>query len=292
MYRISDDLALIQTVDFFTPIVDDPYDFGFIAAVNAMNDIFTMGGRVTLALNICGFPDSLDPDIVSRILAGGSDAVAAEGGTLVGGHTIECVDPIYGLSVTGSVDPERLVTKRGGGAGDLLILTKSLGTGVITTALKNGAADPDSLAQAGSSMKRSSSGVSEILNEIGVHACTDVSGFGLAGHVLELFPESRLGAQIEFGRLKALTGALESIADGHLPGGEYRNRRCFESQVLFQADKPDWLGPLIYSPETSGGLLVAVSEKKAQAAVERIIEFAPDASIIGQIGESSGLRLV
>ena len=291
VYRLSDNMALIQTVDFFTPIVDEPYDFGVIAAINAMNDVFTMGGSVKLALNICGFPDTLDPAVVSEILAGGSDAVAAEGGTLVGGHTIECVDPIYGLSVTGIVDPKRLLTKHGSNAGDLLILTKSLGTGAITTALKNRAVSPESLAQAVLSMKRSSSKIAGILADIGATACTDVTGFGLVGHTLELFSRVPLGARIKFDGLNLLPGAREAIVDGHLPGGESRNRRCFRTHVTLPADAPDWLESLIYTPETSGGLLISVPEEMGHEAIERIGDSAPEASIIGQIVEEPGVRL-
>jgi selenide,water dikinase len=263
VFRISDDLALIQTIDFFTPIVDDPYDFGRIAAANALSDVYAMGGTPLTALNVVAFPlEQLGGDVLTAILRGGSDVVTAAGASIVGGHSIDDPEPKYGLSVTGTVDPARLLTNAGAQVGDTLVLTKPLGVGAITTARKRGVHDDDLLARAVEVMASLNADASAAALAAGAHAATDVTGFGLLGHLHSLCLASGVAAEVDAAALPAIDGALDLLADDSaVSGGSARNREYAAAFTTFAAAEP--LCRLATDATTSGGLLVAVPDATA-----------------------------
>jgi len=264
VYKISDAEAIIQTLDFFTPIADDPYEFGAIAAANSMSDVYAMGGEVTLALNICGFPCGLDPEILTEILRGGAEKVREAGGIIAGGHTIDAKEPLYGLSVLGRVHPDKIFTKAAARPGDALILTKPLGVGIITTAAKGDAAAKEHYANAIASMKKLNMEASRILQKIGALACTDITGFALLGHASEMAEKSGVSLHFSLNAIPFLDGAKQYAAQWLFPGGANRNQKCYENRVGFASDIPEEMRQLLFTPETSGGLLAAVPvEKKA-----------------------------
>ena len=262
VYRLSADLAIIQTVDFFPPVVDDPFTYGAIAAANSMSDIYAMGGDVLLALNIAAFPSDQPGAILSAIFEGGASKIAEAGGIIAGGHTVTDPEPKYGLCVTGTIHPERILTKAGAKEGDRLFLTKPLGTGAITTAMKNGAASPEQADAAIASMLTLNRAASEVVRQVGAHACTDITGFGLLGHGSEMATKSEVRLRIQAAAVPLLPGAAECAAAGHLPGGMQRNRGHFGADsggsVAVQPSIDADLDALMYDPETSGGLLVTV----------------------------------
>ncbi len=266
VFRIADGLALVQTVDFFPPIVDDPYTYGAIAAANALSDVYAMGGRPVLALAIAAFPDTLAPDVVRAILQGGADKVAEAGAALAGGHTVVDAEPKYGLCVTGLIDPAHLTPKGGAQPGDVLLLTKPLGTGVITTAAKRRMCAPADLDAAIACMTTLNSRPAELARLVGVHGATDITGFGLLGHAAEIARASRVGLWIETHALPVLPGALAYAQAGALPGGLQRNRDYLETDGYTQyAGQPDAaLVQLLFDPQTSGGLLLVLAEEAAQ----------------------------
>jgi selenide,water dikinase len=225
--KITDDTAVIQTLDFFTPIVDDPYEYGAIAAANSMSDVYAMGGEVTLALNICGFPCGLEPGILTEILRGGAEKVREAGGIIAGGHTIDAKEPIYGLSVFGLVHPDKIFTKAAARPGDTLILTKPLGVGVITTAAKGEAADQAHIAGAVASMKKLNRDAARIFQKLDVRACTDITGFALLGHSSEIAEKSSVGLRFSLNALPFLDGAREYANQWLFPGGAGRNQKCY-----------------------------------------------------------------
>lgn len=269
VYRIGDK-AIVQTLDFFAPVVDDPYTFGAIAAANAMSDVYAMGGEVLLALNIVAFPDTLPPELLTEILRGGADKVAEAGGVLAGGHTVVDREPKYGLCVTGLVDPSRITTKGGVRPGDYLVLTKAIGTGAVTTALKGGVAEPAHVAAAVASMVTLNRQASRIIHQLRVTSCTDITGFGLLGHASEMAEASGVGLELVATDIPVLPGALEYARKGVLPGGLGRNRAFYEACVdgyrrVEVADSvPAPLADLLLDPETSGGLLAAVAPEELQ----------------------------
>ena len=236
VYKITDDVAVIQTLDFFTPIVDDPYDYGAIAATNAMSDIYAMGGEVALALNICGFPKDLPSEVIAEILLGGAEKVAEAGGVLVGGHTVDDKEPKYGLSVMGLIHPDKLLTKAGAKVGDALLLTKPLGVGMITTALKADVANPDHIIPAITSMKQLNREATRLIQEVGVHACTDITGFSLLGHGSEMAEKSGVLLRFFIEQIPFLEGARQYAEDWLFPGGSCRNQRCYQEGVHFAPD--------------------------------------------------------
>ena len=259
VYRIASDLVLIQTVDFFTPIVDDPYDYGQIAAANALSDVYAMGGtpRTALAL-VCWPPTGLDPEILGRILAGGVDKCAEAGCAIIGGHSIQDEELKYGLAVTGTGHPDRLLTNAGARPGDVLVLTKALGTGALTTALKNGAVEQEEIAEAVESMKRLSASAAELAVEAGTRGATDVTGFGLVGHAVQLADASGVTLVIETDALP-LFGRVEELAlAGHVPGGGRNNRSYFEPRTSIAGSVGEGRRLAAFDPQTSGGLLLAV----------------------------------
>lgn len=258
--KISDEMAIIQTVDFFTPVVDDPYDFGSIAAANAMSDIYAMGGKVKLALNVCGFPSDMPTEQVSEILLGGAEKVKEAGGVLAGGHTVEDKEPKYGLSVLGTVHPNHIFTKTGAKAGDKLILTKPLGTGVITTASKRDAADQTDIADAVDSMKKLNGHASSLLQQVKINSCTDVTGFGLLGHALDMAQKSDVRFIIFLDKIKFINGAAKYAKQRLFPGGANKNKNYYKNKIDFSKNIPEEIQMLLFTPETSGGLLFTIPE--------------------------------
>jgi selenide,water dikinase len=281
VFRLADDLALVQTIDFFTPLVDDPYDFGRIAAANALSDVYAMGGRPLTAMNVVAFPlERLGGDVLREILRGGHDVVAAAGAALVGGHSIDDAEPKYGLAVTGVVDPRALVTNAGGRAGDALVLTKPLGVGAIVTARKRGGAGDDLLAAAVETMTALNDAASVAALAAGAHAMTDVTGFGLLGHLHNLARESGLAAEVVAADVPAIDGVEDLLADdGGVSGGSRRNAEYADAFTAFAGGVPAWRRRLLADATTSGGLLVAVAPERAGeipgAVVGRLVPGAP-----------------
>jgi len=256
VYKLADDLAIVQTVDFFTPIADDPYDFGMIAAANSLSDIYAMGGRPLTALNIVCFPSGkMDISVLKEILRGGAHKVNEAGAILLGGHSVDDSELKYGLSVTGVINPDKLITNRGGKAGDGIILTKPLGTGIITTAIKGSIAGKEITGMVIDLMCTLNSIPSEIMLEVGVDACTDVTGFGLIGHLLEM-TGCELGAKVYSEEVPLLPEVERFAQMGILPGGAFKNRRYYTKSIISDVDT--YKLDVLNDPQTSGGLLVAV----------------------------------
>jgi len=292
IYKINDEVAVIQTLDFFPPVVDDPYDYGAIAAANAMSDVYAMGGEVVLALNICGFPPDLPSDVVAEILRGGAEKVAEAGGVLAGGHTLDDKEPKYGLAVMGFVHPDCVLTKAGARPGDALILTKPLGVGIITTALKGQVADPAHVAAAVESMKRLNRDAARLIQQVGVHACTDITGFALLGHTQEMAEKSGVGIRFCLEKLPFLEGARGYAEDWLFPGGTCRNQEHYAPQVRFASGIPEEMQMLLYTPETSGGLLIAVPSEKLEELIALFNTEGQEHWLIGEVVEGEGIEVV
>ncbi len=263
--QLTDDLAIVQTADFFTPIVDDPYAFGRIAATNALSDVYAMGATPVSALNLVAYPlETLGPELLHEILRGGADAAAAAGVAVIGGHSIDDPEPKYGMAVTGVVDPSALLTNAGGQAGDALVLTKPLGAGAVATAIKRGLADSDLVARAVEVMTALNDRAAEQARTAGAHALTDVTGFGLLGHVHELASASGVAAEIDAAAVPALDGVLELLeTDAAVAGGSRRNRADAEGFTRFDDAVPEPRRRLVCDAMTSGGLLAAVPAARA-----------------------------
>jgi selenide, water dikinase len=286
VYKLRDDLAIIQTVDFFTPIVDDPYTFGQIAVTNALSDVYAMGGTPLTAMNIVCFPvNEMDISILREILLGGLDKMREAGVLLVGGHSVEDNEPKYGLSVTGVVHPDKVLLNRGGRVGDRLILTKPLGTGIVSTALKGGMAEEALVAKSVAVMTTLNKTATELMvNTPGVHACTDISGFGLLGHAAEMVEGSDVGMVIQSSCVPFFPEIREFVETGIVPGGLYRNKAYRESIVEIGHDCPDWMVDIFFDPQTSGGLLIAVSAEQAETLVGKLqASGVSEAATIGDI---------
>jgi selenide,water dikinase len=274
VYRLRDDLAVVVTTDFFTPIVDDPYDWGRIAATNALSDVYAMGGAPLLALNLVAWPrETLPFELLARVLDGGADVVRAAGALVAGGHSIDDAEPKYGLAVVGTVHPDRVFTNAGARAGDRLVLTKPIGLGVISTAVKRDAATAELVAEAVRVMTTLNAGARDAALELGsaVHAATDVTGFGLVGHARELLVASGLAGELEAAAVPVIAGVRELVADGMVAGGTQRNH-AFVSDTTEWGALPEATQLLLADAQTSGGLLMAVSSDRADdlvAALER-----------------------
>ncbi|MGD9714147.1 MAG: selenide, water dikinase SelD [Thermomicrobiales bacterium] len=293
VFRVTPDLAIVQTTDFFTPIVDDPWTFGAIAAANAISDIYAMGGEVRFALNIAAFPESLAPDIISAILEGGAAKVREAGGVIAGGHTITTVEPIYGLSVTGDVHPERLWTKSGARPGDVLFLTKRIGAGVITTTLKNQQAPPAFGDAAIESMLTLNRTAAAFARRFPVHACTDITGYSLSGHCHEVASRSGVKISLSASSLPLLEGARRAVELEQIPGGLLRNRHYFTGHGVRVADEVDpVVATLCFDPQTSGGLLFAVPRTHADAFERDAGEDGLPLWRIGYVSEGDGVDVV
>jgi selenide, water dikinase len=291
VYRIADDLALVQTVDFFPPIVDDPYTFGAIAAANALSDIYAMGGRPILALAIAGFPEDLPAEVIAAILQGGADKVSEAGAVVAGGHTVIDKEPKYGLCVTGLVHPDRITAKAHALPGDVLLLTKPLGTGVITTAHKRGAVTDDHLQAAVASMLRLNRRAAELAAAISPHSATDITGYGLLGHAGELARNSSAKLVINLERVPLLPGALDYARQGIFPGGLGRNREFLLSDgfVRLATGLDEARAQLLFDPQTSGGLLFALPAKAAAELKENMTQAGESCWEIGRVAEGSGI---
>ena len=292
VYQISDEVAIIQTLDFITPVVDDPYDYGAIAAANAMSDVFSMGGEVALTLNICGFPPDLPLEITAEILRGGAEKVAEAGGVLAGGHTLDDKEPKYGLSVMGLVHPERMLTKAGTQPGDALVLTKPLGVGIITTALKGDVADPAHVAAAVENMKKLNLEAARLVQQIGAHSCTDITGFALLGHGYEMAEKSGVQIRFDVDELPFLEGARQYAEDWLFPAGSCRNQSWYQQWVEFAPEIPEEMRMLLFTPETSGGLLVALPPERLEEFTSLFAEEGHPCWVVGTAGEGEGVQVV
>jgi selenide,water dikinase len=286
VYRITPDLAIVETVDFFPPVVDDPYIWGAVSAANAMSDVYAMGGEVMFALAVAGFPRDMAKTVIAEVFRGGAEKVAEAGGIVAGGHTVVDAEPKYGLCVTGRVHPDRLLIKGGLRPGDRLFLSKRLGTGVITTAAKEGKAPADVLDTAVRGMLRLNRGAAQVALACGARGATDITGFGLLGHAGEMVEASGAGLAIEVSRLPLLPGARSLAEAGHFSGGMKRNRRHVEahfgSSLAIHPDVPPGLVSLLFEAETSGGLLFSVG---AEGAARAAGEFAARGEEAWEIGE-------
>ena len=290
VYLLSPDLALIQTVDFFTPIVDDPFEFGAIAAANALSDVYAMGGTPRTALNIVGWPQKLlGWDVLTAIMKGGCEVIHEAGAILAGGHSIKSPEVIYGLSITGTIDPKQIVTNAGARPGDRIFLTKPIGTGVLTTALKSGKLEPAYLKTATETMRRLNAAGAEAMQEVGVDAATDVTGFGLLGHLLEMLRASSAAAVIDAENVPLLPGALDHARAGDKPGGLGSNRQHVEPHLEIGPNVDPDRCDLLCDPQTSGGLLMAVAEEKADRLADALaVRGIPMTGVIGRIEEGTG----
>jgi len=285
VYKLTEDMAIIQTIDFFTPIVDDDYTFGQIAAANALSDVYAMGGKPLTAMNVVCFPTkSLDISVLKNILRGGLDKMREAGVILVGGHSIDDAELKYGLSVTGTVHPKCLVTNSGGKAGDKLVLTKPLGTGIINTALKAGMVNEETAAKVTKSMATLNNKASELMQEMGVHACTDITGFGLLGHACQIAENSQIGIKIYFASVPFFPEAEEFAKMGLCPAGLHRNREFYSKMVDIASQVPEHVQDILFDPQTSGGLLISLAPEAAQRLLNRLHKVGvPDATVIGEV---------
>jgi selenide,water dikinase len=286
VYKLRDDLAIIQTVDFFTPIVDDPYTFGQIAVTNALSDVYAMGGKPLTAMNIVCFPiKKLGVSILRDILRGGLDKMREAGVLLVGGHSVEDDETKYGLAVTGIIHPDQVLMNRGARPGDKLILTKALGTGIVSTAAKAGAAPANLLKMSIAAMTTLNKGAAEIIMETtDVHACTDITGFGLLGHACEMIENSDVGIHIFASAVPFFEG-LQGLAEmGILPEGLHRNRQFRMSCIEVSPDCPVWLADILFDPQTAGGLLLSVAPEQAAGLLDKFHRSGlKDAAVIGEV---------
>ncbi len=288
VYQLNPQQAIVSTVDFFPPVVDDPYDFGAIAAANALSDIYAMGGQVLFAINLVAFPDNLDPAILREILRGGAEKVAEAGGVIAGGHSVKDKEPKYGLAVTGLIDPARVRTKGGARPGDMLVLTKPLGVGVVTTALKRGLTQPEDVAAAVASMKKLNREAAAAAQLAQAHAMTDITGFGLLGHAHEMAHLGQVAFRFDLDKLPFLPGALRYGEAGAFPGGMGSNMNYFAPWVTF-AGVSELYQDMLWTPETSGGLLVALDPTQ----VTTFLTHCPDGVIVGEVifGEAGHLTI-
>ena len=293
VYKLDETRALVQTVDFFTPIVDDPFTYGQIAAANALSDVYAMGGRPLTALAIAGFPKELDPAILSKIFAGGLDVLGRAGVALLGGHTVQDQEIKFGYSVTGEVDPARVLANAGAKPGDRLVLTKALGTGVIATALKFDRASDAAVAAAIRSMTTLNRAAADVIRSLPhdiVHACTDITGFGLLGHASEMAAGGPISIVIDSGSVPLLEGA-RALVTGNIPGGGRTNRKHFGQRIAIDAGVPADLVDLLFDPQTSGGLLVAVSGAAADQVRRALADAGVEAAIVGSVVERGSVLI-
>jgi len=288
VYQIAPDQALVQTVDFFTPVVDDPYTFGQIAATNALSDVYAMGGKPLTALALVCFPEKAELEILERILAGGLSKMVEAGCTVIGGHSIRDEETKFGYSVTGLIDPKKVLTNAGARPGDALVFTKALGTGVVSTAIKKGKAEPAWIDAAVQSMTTLNKRAAEIIQQgkFPVHSMTDVTGFGLIGHAREMALASNVALRFYSEDIPVLAGALECIRAGHVPGGLVANRDFAECVVGYETEISAELKALLFDPQTAGGLLVSIAEEDCQRLVIELENAGVPARRIGNVTES------
>lgn len=293
VYKLNDSLALILTTDFFTPVVDDPYDYGSVAAANGLSDVYAMGGQPKIALNIAAFPPQLPTEILSQVMMGMAETVYRAGAAVAGGHTIQDKEPKAGLCVLGLSHPDRLLTKDGVRPGDLLVLTKPLGSGIITTAAKAGLASPEHLSQAVNWMRALNRGASEVAVSLGLHGGTDITGFGLLGHAWEMAAASNVGFIFSLDRVPFMDGVRDYAAEGLFPGGSAANYYAYATQVRFSEEITEDERMLLFDAQTSGGLLLALPAGKEWAFRDEMLARGEPYWVVGQaeVGEQ-GIRVV
>jgi len=292
VWRIDDDRALVATTDFFTPIVDDAYDYGAIAAANALSDIYAMGGQPFLALNITGLPPSLPLEISREILRGGAEKTRQAGVVLAGGHTIQDEEPKYGLVVLGFVNPQRMLTNGGARPGDRLVLSKPIGFGTVTTALKQDKADPTDVEEAVGWMKRLNKTAGELANEFSLQGGTDISGFSLLGHGLELADASQVRLRFSFGKVPIIQGAWSYAEAWIFPGGSSDNRLYYGSRVEFAPEINEVSQMLMFDAQTSGGLLLCVPKEKVSSLMTRADELGQPLWDVGEVLDGEGIEVI
>lgn len=294
VYRVSDELALVQTVDFFTPMVDDPYDFGRIAIANSLSDVYAMGGVPRTAMNVVTFPIScLDVSVLRDILRGGSDKLVEAGVALLGGHTVEDAEPKYGASVTGFVHPDHIWTNGGARVGDVLVLTKKLGVGLVTTAFKGDESlvSKDELHEVTESLAALNKTAAEVAKSVGgVHSCTDITGFGLIGHLLEMVGDDAVTFEVDSRKLPFFDSALDFAREGLIPAGAYRNRDYVKDRVMFLVE--DFMELAVVTPETSGGLVFAFSPEDADEYLRQMEAAGQSAWVIGKVTAAGDSKLI
>ncbi|KPU44147.1 selenide, water dikinase [Oxobacter pfennigii] len=291
VYKINEDTAIIETLDFFTPIVDDPYMFGQIAAANSLSDVYAMGGTPLFALNIVCFPTCLSMDILGEIIKGGADKVKEAGAIIVGGHSIDDKEPKYGLAVTGIVHPKKVWANIGANAGDTLILTKPLGTGIINTSIKGELATEKNIENAVKTMAYLNKYAFDIANKYSISACTDITGFGFLGHLNEMVSGSGASAVIHYDDIKMLSGAEDFAKMGIVPEGAYRNRKYLNGKIEFTAKIQEFKRDILFDPQTSGGLLLAVKKEDANELINELQNIETPASIVGEIIEKKAFSI-
>ncbi|TCS91160.1 selenophosphate synthase [Keratinibaculum paraultunense] len=292
VYKINGNLALIQTLDFFTPVVDDPYVFGQIAAANSLSDVYAMGGEPKLAMNIVCFPNCLDPSVLVEILKGGYDKVKEAGAILVGGHTVEDDEPKYGLSVAGFVHPDNVLTNSNAKPGDVLVITKPLGLGIINTAIKGGIADKTSYDEAVKVMSTLNKFGKEALEKVKVNSVTDITGFGLLGHALEMAENSEVSIKIYHKRIPLISNTLEYAQMGLVPQGAYNNRKYIGDNVKFNNQISEEMEDVLFDPQTSGGLLISIPKEEVDQLIKALTNNPTSYSIIGEVIEKEEQYLI
>ncbi|HZG57743.1 selenide, water dikinase SelD [Paenibacillus sp.] len=293
VYKLTDDLALVQTVDFFTPIVDDPYAFGQVAAANALSDVYAMGGTPKTVLNLVAFPIAkLDPSVLADILRGAGDKVREAGATLVGGHSIDDNEPKFGLAVTGVIHPDRVLANAGAKPGDRLLLTKPIGVGILTTAIKRDKLSPEEIERVTAVMATLNRRAAEVMADYPVHGCTDVTGFGLLGHALEMAKGSGVGIVIDAAKVPVLPRAKELAAEGVIPGGTKNNYRHVEPSIDFAPSLDELDRFILCDAVTSGGLLIAVDGERAEALHAALLDAGVEAALIGAATREHPGRIV
>ncbi len=283
VFKISDDLALIQTVDIFPPIVDDPFDYGRIAAANALSDVYAMGGKPRLAMNVLCIPENLDQEITLDILRGGQDRCREAGAVICGGHTIKDNEPKYGLCVSGFVSPSKVMKNSSAKEGDILILTKALGTGILSTAMKADLPSPETTRAVVESMATLNKKAAELMVKYPVNACTDVTGFGLVGHSFEMASSSGLTITLDSSALPLLPEALDMARMGIIPAGAYGNRNWIDCGATVEGDVELALTDVMFDPQTSGGLLISVPEKEGLKLFRELKDSIPVSAIVGHV---------
>lgn len=288
IYKVTDDIAMIQTVDFFTPIVDDPYMFGQIAAANSLSDVWAMGGEPKVALNIVGFPNCLDPAILGDILAGGADKVKEAGAVLVGGHSVQDDEPKYGLCVSGFVHPDKMFKNYGCRPGDMLVLTKQIGSGIVNTAIKADMASKPAIEEAQRVMASLNKKAKQAVEKYNVSACTDITGFGLLGHCVEMASASGVTFELNVKDIAYLEDAIDYAKMGLIPAGAYKNRGYSLGRVETGGVEEHYID-LLYDPQTSGGLLISIAPEDVPAMLRDFAEANMDTtvSVIGRVAEKS-----
>jgi len=288
VYRVSDEQAIISTVDFFPPVVDDPYSFGAIAAANALSDIYAMGGEPLMAINLAAFPDGFDRAVMTEIFRGGAEKVREAGAVIAGGHTVTDREPKYGLAVTGTIHPDRIKPKGGAKPGDVLVLTKALGTGTITTALKNGLAQSDHVAAAINSMSRLNKISAQAANFYSVNGMTDITGYSLLGHAHEMAHLANADFMIHVGALNWLPGGINYAQKDIFPGGMHRNQSYFGQWVKFDSGVDEVVQGLLYDPQTSGGLLMSLPPDRAAMLADDLHAAGEMVAVIGEVIPGNG----